>query len=245
MASDVTEQRAADEARLQSAIAQRERLVKEVHHRIKNNLQGVAGLLQQTARRQPEVASVLSEAVSQVQAIAQVYGLQLGDGGLLGLVSVVEAIAGSVQRTLGRDIAVQLQGTPTLGETLRAWQLPETESIPIALALNELFTNAVRHGTPGEVSCRVRTDDESGALGVELVVRNPGRLPEGFSLARFPGGVSGLNLVRSLLPRRSAHLAMEEADGHVLARMRLMPPSVRMAPGPQVMGAAHGPVGRE
>ena len=47
VATDVTEQHAAQEARLEAAIAQREMLVREVHHRIKNNLQGVAGLLQQ------------------------------------------------------------------------------------------------------------------------------------------------------------------------------------------------------
>ncbi|MFX6277420.1 histidine kinase dimerization/phosphoacceptor domain -containing protein, partial [Acinetobacter baumannii] len=83
VASDVTEQRAAEQARLQAAISQRELLVREVHHRIKNNLQGVAGLLQQIAVRRPEVAPVLKEAVGQVQAIAQVYGLQVGTSGPL------------------------------------------------------------------------------------------------------------------------------------------------------------------
>ncbi|HRI18769.1 MAG TPA: PAS domain S-box protein, partial [Burkholderiaceae bacterium] len=101
VATDVTEQRAAQEARFEAAIAQREMLVKEVHHRIKNNLQGVAGLLQQIAQRKPEVAGVMSEVIGQVQAIAQVYGLQVGATGPLRVKSVVEAIAGSVQRTFG------------------------------------------------------------------------------------------------------------------------------------------------
>ena len=74
VAADVTEQRAAEAAKLEAVIAQRELLVREVHHRIKNNLQGVAGLLQQIAQRRPEVAPVISEAIGQVQAIAQVYG---------------------------------------------------------------------------------------------------------------------------------------------------------------------------
>ncbi|WP_377161791.1 histidine kinase dimerization/phosphoacceptor domain -containing protein [Roseateles sp. UC29_93] len=68
----MTQQRAQEAARLEAAIAQRELLVREVHHRIKNNLQGVAGLLQQIAARRPEVRTVINEAVGQVQAIAQV-----------------------------------------------------------------------------------------------------------------------------------------------------------------------------
>ena len=104
VATDVTEQRAAQEARLEAAIAQREMLVREVHHRIKNNLQGVAGLLQQIGERKPEVAAAIDEVVGQVQAIAQVYGLQVGSDGPLSIVSVLEAITGSVQRTFGRPI---------------------------------------------------------------------------------------------------------------------------------------------
>ena len=56
-------------------------LVKEVHHRIKNNLQGVAGLMQQIARAAPRWRRCIAEAVGQVQAIAQVYGLQVGAAG--------------------------------------------------------------------------------------------------------------------------------------------------------------------
>jgi PAS domain S-box-containing protein len=212
--SDVTEQRAAEQARLQSAIAQRELLVREVHHRIKNNLQGVAGLLQQNAARHPEVATVLFEAVAQVQAIAQVYGLQVGAGGPLRVASVVQSIAQSVQRTFGRAIAVEV--VEPLDHLL-----PEAESIPVALTLNELLTNAVRHGA-GDVRCRV----EGGEDMVAVVIANPGRLPAGFSLASFPGGVSGLGLVRALLPRRRAGLSIEQRGDEVLARVTLNFPTV-------------------
>ena len=109
VASDVTAQRAADEARLAAAIAQREMLIKEVHHRIKNNLQGVAGLLQQSASRHPEAAGAIAEAVSQVHAIAQVHGLQVGVTGPMRVRGVVEAIAASVQRMFGRTIHVEVQ----------------------------------------------------------------------------------------------------------------------------------------
>jgi two-component sensor histidine kinase len=218
VASDVTEQRAEAQARFEAAIAQREMLVKEVHHRIKNNLQGVAGLLQQNAARHPEVAAILGESVGQVQAIAQVYGLQVGAGGPLRVASVVEAIALSVQRTFGRTVQVQVQGdAPT------RLLLPEAESIPIALTINELLTNAVKHSPQGDVHCQLACDGDA----LRVAIRNAGRLREGFNLAQVPGGVSGLGLVRALLPRRSASFALTQQGGEVLTEVLLRPPSVQ------------------
>ncbi len=222
VATDVTEQRAAQEARFEAAIAQREMLVKEVHHRIKNNLQGVAGLLQQIGARKPEMATVMSEVVGQVQAIAQVYGLQVGMSGPLRMKSVLEAITSSVQRTFGRSISFDMQGPAP-----DRWALPEAESIPIALSINELLTNAIKHSvgvadgaTP--VSCRLACSDHE----VRIIISNSGDLPPGFNLARFPGGVSGLGLVRALLPRRSAGLTVEQQGVEVVATVRLVPPGV-------------------
>jgi PAS domain S-box-containing protein len=216
VASDVTEQRRAERARYDAAIEQRERLVQEVHHRIKNNLQGVAGLMQQIAQRRPEVAGVIAEAVGQVQAIAQVYGLQVGSTGPLRVRSVVEAIAASVQRQFGRPIALEVYGEP------HRWALPEAESIPIALTVNELLTNAHKHGS-GPVRCTLRCNDDD----VQLSVAHPGRLPAGFDLARVPGGVSGLGLVRALLPRRSAALTLAQHGTDVVAAVTLAPPGVQ------------------
>ncbi len=215
VASDVTEQRAAERARLQAAIAQREVLVREVHHRIKNNLQGVAGLLQQNAVRHPEVAAVLNEAVGQVQAIAQVYGLQVGVSGPLAVASLLRAIAQSVQRTFGRPISVEVEGeVPHL--------LPEAESIPVALTVNELLTNAIKHGPGGSVRCKLQAEGE----GVRIVIRGQGTLAAGFDLAQVRGGVSGLGLVRALLPRRSATLSLSQDGDDVVASIELRPPSV-------------------
>ncbi len=220
VATDVTEQRAAQEAKFDAAIAQREMLVKEVHHRIKNNLQGVAGLLQQIGVRRPEVAGLMAEVVGQVQAIAQVYGLQVGVTGPLGSLSVVEAIAASVQRTFGREIAFSVQG-----EQPEMWVFPEAESIPIALTLNELLTNAVKHctgGAAGQVTCTLICGDAT----LRVLIANTGVLPDGFNLARFPGGVSGLGLVRALLPRRSASLTLAQEGERVLATVTLGSPGV-------------------
>jgi len=219
VASDVTEQRAAEQARFEAAVSQREMLVKEVHHRIKNNLQGVAGLLQQTAVRRPEVADLIGEAVGQVQAIAQVHGLQVGISGPLRIKPLVEAITASVQRTFGRAVVVQVEGTPP-----HRFALPEAESIPIALTINELLTNAIKHSTPGDIRCVLHCDEARLAISVF----NPGQLREGFSLAQVPPGVSGLGLVRALLPRRTATLTLLQVGIEVEAKVVLVPPSITL-----------------
>jgi hypothetical protein len=188
-----------------------------VHHRIKNNLQGVAGLMQQIAQRRPEVAAVIAEAVGQVQAIAQVYGLQVGSTGPLRVKSVVDAIAASVERQFGRSVVLDVLGAA------HRWALPEAESIPIALTVNELLTNAHKHGSGGEVRCTIVCSDAD----VRIRIENPGRLPEGFDLARVPGGVSGLGLVRALLPRRSAALTLTQQGDTVVAAVTLVPPGVK------------------
>ena len=220
VASEVTEQRAAEQARYEAAVSQRDMLVREVHHRIKNNLQGVAGLLQQTAARRPEVAALISEVVGQVQAIAQVHGLQVGVSGPMRIRPLLEAVTASVQRTFGRPIDIEVLGLPA-----HRFALPEAESIPIALTINELLTNAIKHSPPVPIHCQLMCE----AGEVRIAIRNQGHLPKGFNLAQVAPGVSGLGLVRALLPRRSAELTLEDdaaavGDG-VLAQVRLRPPS--------------------
>jgi PAS domain S-box-containing protein len=220
VASDVTEQRAADQARLDAAIAQREMLVKEVHHRIKNNLQGVAGLLQQNAQRHPEAATAIAEAVGHVHAIAQVHGLQVGMTGPLRVRGVVEAIASSVQRMFGRNINVTV-----IGPAPHRFALTEADSIPVALTVNELLTNAIKHSDQGDIGCAMLCAEAE----VAIAISNIGELPAGFALTNVPAGISGLGLVRALLPRKGAAMALEQQGaGRVVATLRLQPPAVAL-----------------
>jgi two-component sensor histidine kinase len=218
IANDVTELRAAEQERFDAAIAQRGMLVQEVHHRIKNNLQGVAGLLQQASSRFPQVAPILTEAVGQLQAIAQVYGLQVGSSGPVGLPGLLRAVAQAVQRTFSRDIETDLTDP-----ALQSWRLPEAEAIPVALTTNELLTNAIKHGSAGVVRLVLR--EEEGGVAIEIL--NVGHLRSGFDIRAVPAGASGLGLVRALLPRRNAELALFQQDEQVCTRVRLRPPAVR------------------
>jgi two-component sensor histidine kinase len=218
VATEVTDLRAAEQERFDAAIAQRGMLVQEVHHRIKNNLQGVAGLLQQASARFPEVAPILSDAVGQLQAIAQVYGLQVGSSGPVVLSGLLKAVATAVQKTFHHPIEVQIEGADP-----ERWRLPEAEAIPVALTANELLTNAIKHGAQAPVICRLR----AAAADVTLEIVSRGVLREGFDLAAVPSGASGLGLVRALLPRRAAEFTLTQHGAEVTARVLLRPPAVR------------------
>ena len=123
-----------------------------------------------------------------------------------------------MQRTFGRAIALTVEGD------VKPWVLPESESIPIALTINELLTNAIKHSKDAgsEVRCVLACNDD----GVRLTISNSGILGPDFKLARIPGGVSGLGLVRALMPRRSATLSIEQQGPNVLATVTLVPPGV-------------------
>lgn len=248
---------------------QRDLLVREVHHRLKNNLQGVSGLLRQQALRHPPAARWLEEAAGQLQAMAQVYGLQMPGDAAPRLSDLARAVARGVQSVFGVPVQVEEdegfadgpgQGSPVaddgamaphlaqeaLRETLWAHlsELPSPCALPpvmahihpdqagaLALVINELMTNAVKHALPrqpGEspqVTCRLW---QQGAQRV-LDIRNAGHWPPQLSLHSLPPGVQGLGLVKALLPSRGAHLEIFTESGLVCARLQIGPPLLSRA----------------
>ena len=63
--------------------------------------------------------------------------------------------------------------------------------------------------------------------GMEFAIENPGMLRAGFALAEISAGVSGLGLVKALLPRRGARLSIDTGSGTVVTRLALYPPAIR------------------
>jgi two-component sensor histidine kinase len=220
VADDVTEREAAERQRMEEVVKQRDILVREVHHRIKNNLQGVAGLIQQAAVARPEVAGALEEAAAQIQAIAQVHGLQIRATGTLPVLGVAQGIFQNLASMFGAEIRFE----PPPPDLWR-YGLPENEAVPLALVINELGTNAIKHRGSRTDAIGVRVTARPD--GMDFVIENPGSHRPGFSLAEIPAGVSGLGLVKALLPRRGARLALDATGGVVQARLQLFPPAVR------------------
>lgn len=224
LAEDMTQSLALEKKRLADAVKQKDGLVREVHHRIKNNLQGVAGLLQQSAVREPKLTGILGEVAGQIHAVAQVHGLQLQDQKLTPQ-GIVRAIADNIRHTFGHNVPLRIVERDDRQNSSN-WIVPEQEAVPLALVINEIASNALKHG---EQDCEVTIHVTPSDSGFQVVVSNKGQLPDDFDLATRPVSPSGLGLIRALMPKRGAELTLEAADnGLVVARLLLEAPALML-----------------
>jgi two-component system, sensor histidine kinase PdtaS len=185
--------------------------IREIHHRVKNNLQTVAALLRLQARRlhAPEAKAALDEAVRRVGSIAMVHETlsHVPDE-----VVDFDDIAGRVAMVAGELSAPEARVAPTLlGEF---GQLSAAVATPLALVLTELMQNAIQHGLSGhshaaegllEVAARRRP----GLLTV-TVTDNGAGLPADFDLESATS--LGLQIVRTLV--------LTELDGRLTIQPR-------------------------
>jgi PAS domain S-box-containing protein len=141
---DVTEQRRREDA-LREALAAREIVVREADHRIKNSLQLVVGLLRMQRRRvsDPEASEALDSAAARVEAVAQSH-LALQQSSDLKTVDLGSALRDLCTQLgpLNPDVRIECDLAGDLA-------LDAERAIPLALIVNELLTNALRHAYPG------------------------------------------------------------------------------------------------
>ena len=180
---DVTAQR--ETAAAQDALLrQKDLLMQEVHHRVKNSLQLVRTLLQLQARSaSPETREQLNEAAQRIMTIGAVHQ-RLYEGG-----SVEETDAAAYLRALVSDMRGLLGSTATGRDILldvEAIRLSADDITPVGLATTELVTNALKYGT-GAVQVRVRRV----SVGVEVQVEDEGA---GFELGFEPARSRGLGM---------------------------------------------------
>jgi two-component sensor histidine kinase len=186
---DVTELR-----RRERQLLSKDATIREIHHRVKNNLQTVAALLRLQARRMevPQARTALEESVRRVSSIAVVH--ETLSGSLEESVpfdEVADRVLGMIAEVAGSAVTVRRRGSFGV--------LSAELATPLAMVLTELVQNAVEHGydeqQPGSVEIRVdRVDNDR--LRVQVVDDGRG-LPSGFAVAGSER--LGLQIVRTLV----------------------------------------------
>jgi PAS domain S-box-containing protein len=224
---DITGERERERARLASNREQRDALVREIHHRVKNVIQGVTGLLEREASERPELRPLIENALTRVASLAVVHGLQSA-------AAHREVVLCNLVRGILRLSEPLFPGAVELdipAEFVPVEIAPE-ETVPVALILNEMVSNAVKHARKGGDSRRIAVSIRRRGPAVIVEVRNePASLPPDFDFAAGVGTSTGLKLVRSLLPLEGAKLAIEDvAPGAVVASLELKAPVLRRGP---------------
>jgi two-component sensor histidine kinase len=187
---DVTELRRRDRQ-----ILGKDATIREIHHRVKNNLQTVAALLRLQARRveSPQARAALEESVRRVASIAIVHEtLSQTLEGDVPFDEVADRVLAMCAEVAAPESEVRVLRTGSFGA------LPAEVATALAMALTELVQNAVEHAypPPARGQIEVAAVREPGALVVQVVDGGAG-LPEGFALdssARL-----GLRIVRTLV----------------------------------------------
>ena len=171
--------------------------IREIHHRVKNNLQTISSLLRLQGRRlsSPEAKAAIGESVRRIRTIALVHEtLSREAGDDIDFVEIVHPLARMAEESLqspDRPVHFRVEGD--------GGKLPATIATPLAVVLTELFQNAVDHAFTaggGTVSVVVLLANDSTTLSVSVVDDGTG-LPPGFALDTATG--LGLSIVRTLV----------------------------------------------
>ncbi len=210
---DITEQIRTERA-LASAVAAKAVLLKEVHHRVKNNLQVVSSLLSMQADLLPGngLQRALNETQRRVEAMAMIHERlhSTEDTDRLDFREYVESLARELFYAYGVN-----PGRVALRLELGAVELGLNQAIPCGLILNELLTNSVKYAFPasrhGEILVSLDCD-ETNKVTLRVADNGVG-LPSGFDLKESRS--LGLRIVEILTRQLDGSLHSESGRGAV------------------------------
>jgi PAS domain S-box-containing protein len=208
------------QASLTEGLREREVLLQEIHHRVKNNLQVISSMLNMQMRQvnEPQTRNALEECKTRVEAIALIHEQlyqskdyrQIPFTKYVGvLIQSIASMSGVVGRRVVLDAGMDLI------------ELPVDKAIPCGLIINELVTNALKHAYPegrsGEVRVSLRRKD--GQL--ELSVADDG---VGMSTSNGSGDSLGMQLVETLVSQIRGKLTSVQTNGMTFSVTCPLPP---------------------
>ncbi len=208
------------ESSLRRSLQEKDILLREVHHRVKNNMQIIVSLLrmQSSMIDSPEIVSVLNESKNRILSMAIIHEKLYRTDNLtsVNLLEYINSLANTMISDFSLDeskITLDLVCDPRIEMTIDA-------GIPFGLILNELLTNTFKHGL---------TSHEQGSISISIIHTNDGwltityrdsgkGLPDGFVLENSDS--LGMQLIMNLVFQASGEVTMESDNG-ILVNLRI------------------------
>ncbi|NCZ58386.1 MAG: sensor histidine kinase, partial [Actinobacteria bacterium] len=175
------------------ALISKDATIREIHHRVKNNLQTVSALLRLQARRieDPNASAAIEEAVRRVASIALVHEtLSSSSQDSVQFDEVISKIIQSAAELSTRPNQIAIKKTGEFGS------IPSLVATPLALVLTELIHNALEHGVSEKGSSVTVNVSNDGPLMKASVIDDGAGIPDDFSLEKNTN--LGLQIVQTL-----------------------------------------------
>jgi PAS domain S-box-containing protein len=202
---DLTERHRAEEA-LRRTLEEKMTLVQEVHHRVKNNLQIISSLvsLQADDIDVVEVRMALQDTAHRIQSMALVHQQIYGSDDL------ARIVLGDYARTLCTTLRSSLAPDAALSFEADVVEIPIERAVPCGLILNELLTNAFKHGRSADGRCAVKVRVERTPTGFAFSVADDG---PGFVGEPVRKGSLGQTLITALVRQLRGRKTVAVAGG--------------------------------
>ncbi|MEO0539820.1 MAG: histidine kinase dimerization/phosphoacceptor domain -containing protein [Cyanobacteria bacterium P01_A01_bin.105] len=208
--TDITDFKRA-EAKIKTSLAEKDVLLREVHHRVKNNLNVVHSMLEMHARqfKDPRLSESLLDSQRRLQVMALIHeqlyrSEQLSQIRFSDYVQTLVDHFFSMAETATRSVQIILDSDPV--------SVSLELAIPLGLIVNELLTNALKHAFPDDRPGRVTIGFKQYQQRICLSVCDDGiGLPDSFQTMRQSS--LGLRLVSILVDQLDAHLSVVSTEG--------------------------------
>ncbi|HKL18311.1 MAG TPA: PAS domain S-box protein [Halalkalibaculum sp.] len=206
---DISEQKK-NEQTIKASLKEKETLLAEIHHRVKNNLAIISGLLEmQTFNAEGDIVNELRESQSRIQSIAMVHEklYQSDSFSNIAFGTYIDELFRFIANTFnteGREIRIEKQ--------VEAVALDVSQAIPCGLILNELITNSYKHAfndTENPV-ISISLKKKNGRIALEVKDNGKG-LPPDFEIDR-PTSL-GTTLIRTLVQQLNGELKVSSGKG--------------------------------
>jgi PAS domain S-box-containing protein len=209
VAQDITERKKAEE-RIESLLAEKELLLKEVHHRIKNNMNTISSLLSLQAQtlQDPSAIEALEDANHRVRSMGILYDKLYRSADFVEL-SVRDYVPALVDEIIGN---FPNRKTVRVEKRIDDFMLDAKRLQPLGIIINELLTNIMKYAFRGRESGLVTVSVTNAGGHVNIVVQDDGiGIPESVSIEDSAG--FGLRLIHALARQLDGTIRMERENG--------------------------------
>lgn len=212
------------QSQLEESLAEKEILIKEIHHRVKNNLAVISGLfvLQSMHVEDEETLTILQESQSRIKSIATIHE-KLYQNHVFSsiemknyLEDIIIDISDTYQRE-GKEIEIQVEGDKV--------SLNVNQAVPFGILANELIVNAYKYAFKNQNKGKITLRLERQKNILKFSVRDNGNgLPAEFDIDKLSS--LGMTLVRTLATQLDAKLVWDSSEGNGTTFMITFTPSV-------------------